>query len=219
MCVVAALGLYLWATSRSDEPVIRGHPLTYWMLQLFPNAEESPKAIDAAFAEMDEHCIDFMIRQLRWRPSAVIDKLNEFSDRMMHTEPFRQPPDGRVAAAIALSKLGPRAVRAIPALEGVLRSYGGGGGEENGCARGAALAALVLIRHEPIQRCAEKAIDYFGSDPHDNLSAIYYLERTPRLPCRCLFTRWRWPPTKARSVTPPMHSHTFIADLNSHCLL
>jgi hypothetical protein len=166
-----ALGLYLLVVAKSHEPIVRGNPLSYWISQ---NPKASPEAVQAAFSEMDDRCVQFLIHELSWKPSPIVTRLNYFTDRFIDSEPFRYQPDRRAAAADALGRLGSRATNAIPALENASHAWVGDP-EAGTRARGSAIAALILIRHDSVDACARKSLDYSDPVSYDCLSAIYYL--------------------------------------------
>jgi len=123
---------------------------------------------------MDDRSVEFLIQQLAWKPSPLVWKLNYLPSRVINAEPFHDRPDYRAIAATALGHLGSRAAPAIPLLENLTHSRGGDP-EAGTRARGAAIAALIRIRHEPVTHCAEKSLDYFDPVSYDYRSAIYYL--------------------------------------------
>lgn len=160
LCVPAVLGLYLFLSLPPDEPIVNGHPLSYWFVQ---DSSESPEAIQSAISAMDDRCVRALIEKLNWKPSSLFAKVNDWSEQLIHVrQPFHLPPDRRVDAALFLGRLGSRATSAIPALENMTRTPAGKRGQESDV-RGAAIAALILVRHDPVDACARKAID--PSDP------------------------------------------------------
>jgi hypothetical protein len=167
--VLAVFGLFLLPNS-PDEPIINGHPLNYWARQ----STESPEAVQAAFSQMDDRCIRFLIRDLQWEPSPLLARFNNWSERWVSRQPFHDRPDRRATAAIILGRLGSRATNAVSALQDASRAWVGGP-EAGSSARGSAIAALILIRHDSVDACARKSLDYFTPGSIDYLSAIYYL--------------------------------------------
>ncbi len=166
--LVAAIALCLVAL-RQREPVVRGHPVTYWVDQAFIIQEdleisgqgfrESAETVDAAFADMDERTIDWFIRKLSWAPASPLElKINRVVSGLVRFEPFPETKDYRAVAAFALCRLGSRATKAIPALENA-RQNQLNDGEIGVDARGAATAALVTMHRETLPDFAVNLLD------------------------------------------------------------
>jgi hypothetical protein len=172
--LLVLLGVILIAlitTRHHTEPVIRGKPLTYWLQPGLQHPKEPPEAIGAVFAEMDEDCVRFLIRELDWKPSRLVPILNA-PLRRISIVLFQDRPDRRALAASTLGKLGSRATSAIPALEKLARN---GIEPRVADARGAAIAGLVMLRHDPLEPLLEKLGDPASSDWNICATATWYL--------------------------------------------
>jgi HEAT repeat protein len=170
--VLVVLGLYLFLSLPPGEPIVHGQPLRYWLERV--NLQQSDEAIQSAISEMDERCIRALIRELQWKPSPLFARFNDWSERLVNRRTFHDRPDRRVAAAIILGRLDSRATNAIFALQDASHAWVGEP-EAGTRARGAAIAALILIRHDSVDACARKSLDYSDPVSYDCLSAIFYL--------------------------------------------
>ena len=135
---------------------------------------------------MDDRCIFALIEELDWNPSPAISTINRLSGQWFHiTRAIPESPDRRSVAALILGKIGSRATNAIPALER-MSHVPSGTTKQWVDLRGAAIAALILIRHDSAEACARKMLD--TSDPacDDYRYAIYTLG-TNAAPCVPIF--------------------------------
>jgi len=153
--ILVALVLVIRLSVKSHhEPVVRGLPLSEWMQLEDKNSVEYA----AAVAEMDERCVRWLIRELDWSSNSVQTKLDGFMFRIL-----RQPvapenrPDYRAAAALTLSKLGPRAQPAVPALRFNASVCGSGYGDWE--AQKMAIAALVLLGADSLDAWADQLLN------------------------------------------------------------
>jgi len=95
---------------------------------------------------------------------------------------INEPRNRRAEAALVLGWLGPRASNAIPVLETMSRETNSDS-EMSVSERGAAIAALILIRHDPMGPCARKSLDILDlMHSDDNRYAIIALG-TNAAPC------------------------------------
>jgi hypothetical protein len=159
---------------RSREPVVDGIPLRHCLFEWSQKANQWPETLPPALARMDDRCVAFLVQQLDWKPSFLVAKLNYLISHIADVEPFHDRPDYRALAATALGLLGSRATNAIPALERMAHSYIGHAESGTG-ARGAAIAALIRLRHESVDACIDKLIDYGSRTYYDYTAAFYYL--------------------------------------------
>jgi hypothetical protein len=171
LVLLGVIVVALVAAHRRSEPMLHGKPLTYWLEPGRQHPKEPPEAIAAVFAEMDEDCVRFLIRELEWTPSPLVPILNAPLSRLSIVL-FQDRPDHRALAASTLAKLGPRAMCAVPALEKLARD----GVEPRAAdARGAAIAALVMLRQDPLNPLIEKLRDPSSPDQHACASALCHL--------------------------------------------
>lgn len=171
LVLLGVIVVALITARRHTEPVIRGKPLTYWLQPGLQHPKEPPETIAAVFAEMDEDCVGFLIRELEWTPSRLVPILNA-PLRRISIVLFQDRPDHRALAAVTLAKLGPRAKPALPALEKLARDAIEPRAAD---ARGAAIAALVLLRHDPLEPLLEKLRDPSNPDWHTCATAMWHL--------------------------------------------
>jgi hypothetical protein len=165
VALLALVPAGIWLAGSHSEPVYLGHPITYWIEPWQHHNSEPAANIDAAFAEMDDRAVEWLIRELKWQPSSLVAFGNRLAGRFsIH---FADRPDRRERAAMALGRLGPRAARAIPTLEA---NAGRSAAASFGRVIYPAQAALIQIRREPIQA----QIDLVGPHHplHDRLSAL-----------------------------------------------
>jgi hypothetical protein len=133
----------------SSEPIYLGHPISYWTEPWHHHATEPPEREAAAFAEMDDRAVRWLARQLYWRPSILKESFAAFLNHFGDFLPGKDYDGGRRDASVrALTRLGPRAKAAIPALEALSRSTVELHRDQ---LRAAATAALVRIRGESLQ--------------------------------------------------------------------
>ncbi len=138
-----AAALAAWFLRTPAEPVYHGHPISYWIEPWQHHGAEPQTNIAAAFSQMDERAVRWLAAQLDWRPSELKRSLNDMVARLISAKFFSDAPDRREVAGMALGRLGPRAVRAVPALERLVRDAAE---PRAGNAKAAAMAALILIR-------------------------------------------------------------------------
>lgn len=158
LLAVAALALLMQGP---NEPVCRGHPISYWIEPWQHLGTEPEENIAAAFSEMDERAVRWLTAQLDWRPSRLKAAVNDLVAKVISARFFNDRPDRREIAAMGLGRLGPRAASAVPALEAVLRNTPAPRAD-SACA--AALAALIRIEHEPLAAYLEKLRDPTAPD-------------------------------------------------------
>jgi hypothetical protein len=145
--LVAALALVaigIWIAWSRSEPVYRGKPISYWV-EPWRHTNETSATVKAAFDDMDDRAVEWLIQELKWKPSMLAVWINPYIYRWDMA--FPDKPDPRLWAAVALSELGARAIPAIPALKGIAGSTG----LAYNPAAFPARAALVRIRNEPVQ--------------------------------------------------------------------
>jgi hypothetical protein len=139
---VAIGGWFAWTRA---EPVYHGKPISYW-IEPWRHEGETEASVKAAFDDMDDRAVEWLIQGLKWKPSMLAGWINETSWRWDYEFPER--PDRRRRAAIALSELGESAMPAIPVLEEMVVDPVD---PNHRSADAAARAALVRIRREPVE--------------------------------------------------------------------
>lgn len=156
---LACIGLAVFFSLPPAEPIVKGEPLGYWLDHLQSDAIETSSAdFQKALPAMDERCVPRLIYELQWKPSPALTKVQALSWKWFHLRLHAERRDRRVESCLLLGWLGSRASDAIPALQEMTRFRNGD--RESVCAyRGAAISALVLIRHDSIEICARKSID------------------------------------------------------------
>jgi hypothetical protein len=142
LAIVAVGVWFAWAHS---EPVYHGQPISYW-IELGRVNLDADAEVQAAFSEMDERAVSWLIAEVAWKPSAPMSWIREKAWGLriqIPTRKYRRPE-----AAIALGRMGPKALAAVPVLQQAV-SVAGSDGDLNLpiFARG----ALFRIRKEPIQ--------------------------------------------------------------------
>jgi hypothetical protein len=137
LLVVAAL----WSWNER-EPQLLGHPLRYWVVPWEHSHRESPEAVDAAIAAMDESHVPWMVRQLGWRRSTLRWACGSLLNAVGISASTQTPGDIREPVAMVLGRMGSRAAAAIPDLERLAASDPGFGGA---AARAAAQSALIQL--------------------------------------------------------------------------
>lgn len=162
---VALITIWIYRTS---EPVVRGKPITHWLDASWtpsPEEAESHESLAAAFADMDERCVRWLIRELEWRPSRLKRWINHAAGHFTDSKLFPERPDRRAPAAYVLAQLGTRARPAIPALERLVRD---GCGPGSRITRGTIVAALIKLREDTLT-------NYFGilRDPENSDWELY----------------------------------------------
>lgn len=153
---------------------------------------EPPDAMAAAYAEMDDRCVAFLVRQLEWKPSILKPKLNRILASVIHREPFEDSPDRRFQAAGALAQLGSRARPAIPILNELSQSTNTPRAK---FIRSAATAALIRLGSKSLDACMDKLLD-----PNNSDWEVYALST--------------WPLGTNAAATIPRLVHTFEATTN-----
>jgi len=152
------------------EPIVNGQPLSYWLDQyrlchFEDGSPEESKKIESALFVMDDRCIQALTRELNRKPSWLVRKLNDTTERWAHFQrPFRETPDRRAMAALVLGQMGARATNAIPALDAMRHVASSAGSESWVSPGGAAITALVYLRHDAVEACATNALHL--SNPH-----------------------------------------------------
>ena len=165
------VGLVVFLSLPPAEPVIKDHPLSYWLDHIqSDNLETSSTEFQKALPAIDDHCIPVLIDELNWRPSPMLRRMERLSRKWVRGGLVHEPKDRGAEAALVLGWFGPRATNAIPALERLSRSP-----EANSEERGAAIAALILIRHDSMEPYARKSLDVFDPHKDDYLAAIFSL--------------------------------------------
>ena len=172
--LLCAMGSWAGWIYWHSEPLVHGHRVTYWCFPGYQHPKETPEAITAAFAAMDARCVRSLAYELDWKPSQLSKLLNATVGRLVDAC-FGDREDNRYCAALALARLGPRATSAIPALERCVRRAAEPRAE---VARGAALAALIQLRHDPLPPLVAKLSD--PSDPEWTVHALAAKELGPQ---------------------------------------
>jgi hypothetical protein len=174
--VLVGCALFFSHSSPREEPIVEGHPLGYWIDQFVDDgSSESPEAIQSALSAMDDHCMRALIDELNWTPSPLLILFDDWKRRLNRgagansESPYRQ-----AGAALVLGHLGSRATKAIPVLENASRRRMRIP-EQGQDIRGAAIAALILIRHYSLNICARKSLDVADPFSGDYRYAIYCL--------------------------------------------
>jgi len=158
--VAVLLGVGAWRLVHPGQPRVLGHPVSYWIFPGLQHPKEPPEHIAAAFAAMDDRSVRFLTRELDWKPSELARVLNAAANGRLEVH-FSDREDLRYMAAMALAQLGPRAVSAIPTLERCVRQTPEPRAD---VARGAALAALIQLRHDPLTQLVVKLRDPSDSE-------------------------------------------------------
>ena len=165
--------------------MVKGHPLGYWIDQFVGDGSgESPEAIQSALSAMDDRCVRALIDELNRTPSPLLEAFDNWKDRLNRgTDPNPESPYRRAGVALVLGHLGSRATNAIPALENASRRRMRTP-EQGEDIRGAAIAALILIRHDSLDICARKSLDVADPYSGDYRYAFYRLgtNATPVIP-------------------------------------
>jgi len=176
LAALALIGLLVFFLLPPAEPIVNGHPLSYWIDEARDeDLNESPEVIQSALSAMDDRCIRALINEVNWTPSPRLQEFENFSERWVHVDlPIHNAPDRRQGAALLLGQLGSRASNAIPALDLASRRWVGDP-EAGTRARASAIAALILIRHDSVEPCAKKSLDYGDPVSYDYSAAIHFL--------------------------------------------
>jgi HEAT repeat protein len=187
LLALALIGALVFLSLPPSEPLVNGHPLSYWIDQFDGDgSNESPEAIQNALSAMDDRCIRALMAELNRTPSSILGVIRDLRDRWNHNGSHRyESPNRRSASAMVLGQLGSRATNAIPALEKARHNHGRIR-EDGEDIRGAAIAALILIRHDSIDACAKRSLDLADSASGDYRYAIFRL-RTNAAPAVPVF--------------------------------
>jgi len=188
LAALAAIGIVVFLCVPSNEPIINGQPLGYWLGHVKADTlDQSSAEFKAALPAIDEHCIPALIDELNWKPSPLLRSAEKLSRNWTHNRlAIHEPPNRRAEAALVLGWLGPRASKAIPALEKMSLDTNADS-EMSVSERGAAIAALILIRHDPMETVARKSLDILDlMHSDDNHYAIIALG-TNAAPCVPIF--------------------------------
>lgn len=157
LLIAAAAVLLVFATFRlagpASEPSYLGKPITYWIEPWQHHNMEPESRVTAAFAEMDDKAIRWLVRALDWKPSPFRRTANKALRRFEIVWP--DEPDRRERAAMGLGQIGGRARSAIPALEHLRTNAVQ---PRAAASRHASTAALILIRQEPIPKAVERML-------------------------------------------------------------
>jgi len=155
----AFVGLAVFLSLSPTEPIVNGQPLGYWLDHIRSDQIETASPdFQKALPAMGQRCIPRLIYELQWKPSPTLRKIQASGSKWFHIRLHAERQDRRVEACLLLGWLGSRASNAIPTLQEMSRFRQGD--SESVCAyRGAALSALILIRHDSIEMCARKSID------------------------------------------------------------
>ena len=177
LMVLGFLGVIVFVLLPSPEPIVNGHTVSYWLDKTTVEGSElSSKSYEAALAAMDDRCILALTHELKLGHPSILSKIGGLTQRWLHFRfPFRDPRDRPRRAAVILGRLGSRATNAVPALEYLIRYHKGDANETDSAVKGSAIAALILIRHEPVDACARKAVDGTNLASKDYLYAIFFL--------------------------------------------
>jgi hypothetical protein len=184
LAALAAIGLIAFRLLPSNAPIINGQPLRYWLDQIRADTlDQTSQEFKNVLPAIDERCVPALIDELSWKPSPLLRSAEKFSRNWTHNRlAIHEPPNRRVQAALVLGWLGPRASNAIPALE-LLSRETNADSEMSVSERGAAIAALILIRRDPMEPCARKSLDILDlMHSDDNRYAIIALG-TNAAPC------------------------------------
>ena len=156
--VISLMAAGLWLSDRRENiPTLRGETLDYW---LKTGRLNSSQEYQAAIAEMDDECVQYLIQKLEWSPPTIRIALNKFLARIFHRSIFSEeiPDDLRSAAADALGRIGIRAQVAIqPLREAVAR--GNISDQHSLFASSAAVAALIRLGADNLDGCVDKIVD------------------------------------------------------------
>lgn len=136
-----------------SEPSYLGKPITYWIEPWQHHNMEPEARVKAAFAEMDDNAIRWLVRALDWKPSSFRRTANQALRRFDIV--WSDEPDRRERAAMALGEIGARAHSAIPTLENLRTNAVQ---PRAAASRHACTAALSLIRQEPIPLAVERML-------------------------------------------------------------
>lgn len=157
---LALIGLLVFVSLPPAEPLINGKPLGYWLDNLKSDTlEYSSAEFKRALPAIDERCVPWLIYELEWKPSPAWRKAEALSWKWFHLRLDAERRDRRVESCLILGWLGSRASNAIPTLEEMSRIRKGDRESVAYAYRGAAISALILIRHDSIETCARKSID------------------------------------------------------------
>lgn len=148
---LTGLAVGLWFAVSRAEPVYRGKPISYW-IEPWRHTNETPATVEAAFAEMDDRAVEWLIHELKWKPSGLTSWINRFTSKWDIELPDK--PDRRERAAVALSELGTRGTPALPDLQKLVASAAD---TEDFLAAISARAALARIRNEPLEKLFREA--------------------------------------------------------------
>ena len=102
--VAVLLGVGAWRLVHPGEPVVLGHPVSYWIFPGLQHPKETPERSAAAFAAMDDRSVRFLIRELDWRPSKLVRAMNAAANGRLSVH-FSDREDLRYQAANALARL------------------------------------------------------------------------------------------------------------------
>jgi len=176
LAALALIGLSVFFSLPPCEPIVNNHPLGYWLENNFGNnLEDSSAEFQKALPAIDDRCIPALIEELKWSPSPMLRSAEKFNMKWVHGRlSIHEPKDLRFGAALVLGSLGPRASNAIPTLENLSQSHDVDN-ETSYTQRGAAIAALILIRRDSMDVCARKSLDMLDPDKYDYQCAIVSL--------------------------------------------
>ncbi len=192
LLILALIGLIVFLSLPPREPIINGQPLSYRLGHMAfvglqdSNIENSSAEFHSVLPAIDDRCVPALIDELNWTPSPMLRSAERLSRDWFHTRfPVQEPADRRIESALVLGWLGPRASNAIPTLEKLsrLRDPESDASES---VRGAAIAALILIRHDAMQACARKSLELLDPDRNDYSDAVSFLG-TNAAPCVPIF--------------------------------
>jgi len=188
LLALALSGTVVFLLLPSSEPIINGQPLGYWLDHVRAyTLDESSQEFKSALPAINEHSIPALIDELNWKPSPLLRGADKLSRNWNHNRlTIREPRNRRAEAALVLGWLGPRASNAIPVLEHLSHETNADT-EMSVSERGAAIAALILIRHDPMEPVARKSLDILDlRHKDDNRFAIVALG-TNAVPCVPIF--------------------------------
>ena len=172
MLALASIGALVFFSLPRAEPIINDQPLTFWLNQLpTANLEYASPECQRALAAMDDRCIPVLIHKLSWKPSPILRHLGlRWFDFALDLE----PQDQRAQAILVLARFGPRASNAVPSLSR-LNQLSYSEDETGSPLRGAAIAALIMIRHDSAEACARKSLELSEPKKDDYQFAILSL--------------------------------------------
>ena len=151
LALLAVASALVWWLARPKEPNYQGKSFRYWI-----KAGTSDEA-SVAFRSMGEKVIPYLVKELEWKPSPMVQSLHRRFPNFPLTLAYVQgSTDPRSGAAYALGEIGPPARSAISNLQALsVVSDLPSSWYVNLAAKG----ALIKIRQEPLTPYVEKLKD------------------------------------------------------------